>query len=65
MEAHSPLGAILFFLIAAVIAVPLFRKFKLGAILGYLVAGILIGPQGFNFIDKPESILHFSEIVTS
>ncbi|TQV72132.1 potassium transporter [Aliikangiella marina] len=62
MEAHSPLGAILFFLIAAVIAVPLFRKFKLGAILGYLVAGILIGPQGFNFIDKPESILHFSEI---
>jgi len=62
METHSPLGAILFFLIAAVIAVPLFRKFKLGAILGYLVAGILIGPQGFNFIDKPESILHFSEI---
>lgn len=62
MDTHSPLGAILFFLIAAVIAVPLFRKFKLGAILGYLVAGIFIGPQGLNFIAHPESLLHFSEI---
>lgn len=62
MDAHNPLLSIFFFLAAAVIAVPLFRKIKLGAILGYLVAGVLLGPSGFNFISHPESILHFSEI---
>ena len=62
MDADNPLLNILFFLVAAVIAVPLFRRFGLGAILGYLFAGILVGPQGLNLIDQPESILHFSEI---
>jgi len=47
---------------AAVFAVPIFQRFKLGAILGYLVAGILIGPQVFNLIHEPESILQFAEI---
>ncbi len=62
MEAHTPLSSVLFFLVAAVIAVPLFRRMKLGAILGYLAAGVALGPWGFNFISHPESILHFSEI---
>jgi len=62
MDADNPLLNILFFLVAAVVAVPVFRRFGLGAILGYLCAGIVIGPQGLNFIDQPESILHFSEI---
>ncbi len=62
MDAHSPLLSILFFLAAAVVAVPLFKKIKLGAILGYLVAGVVLGPSGVNLISHPESILHFSEI---
>ncbi|MEM7208065.1 MAG: monovalent cation:proton antiporter-2 (CPA2) family protein [Pseudomonadota bacterium] len=62
MDPHNPLASILFFLIAAVIAVPLFRRIGLGAILGYLCAGVFIGPHGMNFIDHPEAILHFAEI---
>jgi len=48
-------------LIAAVLAVPLFRRLKLGAVLGYLAAGLLIGPWGLRLIADVESILHFSE----
>ena len=58
----STLGSTMIFLAAAVVAVPVFKKLKLGAILGYLVAGILIGPQVFNFIHDPASILKFAEI---
>ena len=49
------------FLAAAVIFVPLFRRFGLGSVLGYLAAGIVIGPWGFKFIGDVESIFHFSE----
>ena len=62
MEAHSPLPAVIFFLAASVISVPLFKKLRLGAILGYLIAGVALGPSGFNLVSHPESILHFSEI---
>ena len=47
---------------AALILVLLFRKFGIGAVLGYLIAGILIGPQGFGLISEGETILEFSEI---
>jgi glutathione-regulated potassium-efflux system ancillary protein KefC/glutathione-regulated potassium-efflux system protein KefB len=49
------------FLAAAVFFVPLFRYLGLGAVLGYLAAGIAIGPWGLRFIEDVESILHFSE----
>ena len=49
------------FLAAAIIAVPLSRKFGLGAVLGYLAAGMLIGPWGLKLIDDVEAILHLSE----
>ena len=49
------------FLAAAVIFVPLFSRFGLGSVLGYLAAGIVIGPWGFKFIGDIESIFHFSE----
>ncbi|MFT7223909.1 MAG: CPA2 family monovalent cation:H+ antiporter-2 [Cellvibrionaceae bacterium] len=62
MEYSNPLATILLFLTAAVIAVPLFRKIKLGEILGYLVAGVALGPSGFAFISDAESVLHFAEI---
>ncbi|KYF89727.1 potassium transporter KefB [Sorangium cellulosum] len=50
------------FLGAAVVAVPLFKRLGLGAVLGYLVAGALIGPWGLRFITDVENILHFSEL---
>jgi monovalent cation:proton antiporter-2 (CPA2) family protein len=49
------------FLAAAVIAVPLSRWLGLGAVLGYLGAGIVIGPWGLKFITGVESILRISE----
>jgi len=51
----------LIYLAAAVIAVPLARFAGLGSIIGYLVAGIAIGPFGFNLVSDPESMLHFAE----
>lgn len=51
----------LIFLLAAVIVVPIAKRFGLGAILGYLLAGIAIGPYVLGFIKKPDDILHFSE----
>jgi monovalent cation:proton antiporter-2 (CPA2) family protein len=51
----------LILLIAAVLAVPLFRKLKLGAVLGYLAAGVAVGPFALRLITDVQSILHFSE----
>jgi glutathione-regulated potassium-efflux system ancillary protein KefC len=51
----------LIYLSAAVIAVPLARKLGLGAIIGYLSAGIVIGPWGFGLVSNVQDILHFSE----
>lgn len=50
------------FLVATVIAVPLSRRLGVGAVLGYLVAGLLIGPSVFGFISNVENILHFAEL---
>ncbi|HRE15730.1 MAG TPA: monovalent cation:proton antiporter-2 (CPA2) family protein [Rhodocyclaceae bacterium] len=49
------------FLAAAVLMVPIARKLGLGAVLGYLAAGVVIGPWGLRLIDDVEAILHFSE----
>jgi glutathione-regulated potassium-efflux system ancillary protein KefC len=51
----------LIYLAAAVIAVPLSRAIGLGSILGYLAAGIVIGPWGFGLVTNVEDILHFAE----
>lgn len=58
----STLGTGLVFLGAAVVAVPIFKKLKLGAILGYLVAGLVIGPSVLNLVSDPDTILHFAEL---
>lgn len=49
-------------LVAACVAVPLFKRFKLGAILGYLVAGVVVGPHAAGFLHDGENILHFAEL---
>jgi glutathione-regulated potassium-efflux system ancillary protein KefC/glutathione-regulated potassium-efflux system protein KefB len=49
------------FLAATVIAVPLFRRFKLSAVLGYIAAGLVIGPWGLRLFADVESVLHFAE----
>ena len=49
------------FLLTAVLLVPLFRRLKLGAVLGYLGAGMLIGPWGFGMISEVKSTLQFAE----
>lgn len=46
---------------AAVLFVPLFKRLGLGAVLGYLCAGVVIGPWALALIDDVESILHIAE----
>lgn len=56
------LSLVLIFLIAAVIAVPLFRRLGLGAVLGYLAAGVMIGPHVLGLVPDVESTLAASEL---
>lgn len=55
------LSQIAIYLVAAIIAVPLSRKLGLGAVLGYLGAGMIIGPWGLKLVDDVEAMLHVSE----
>ena len=57
----SLLTQVALFLAATVIAVPLFRRFRLSAVLAYLASGMLIGPYGLGLVADVESILHFAE----
>ncbi|XNO30924.1 glutathione-regulated potassium-efflux system protein KefB (plasmid) [Vibrio alginolyticus] len=50
------------FLSAAVIAVPIAQRLGLGSVLGYLLAGVLIGPWGLGLISDVDAILHFAEL---
>ena len=52
----------LVFLLAAVVAVPVFKRFGLGAVLGYLAAGALLGPHALRLVTDPERVLAASEI---
>ena len=62
MMAHdSWLNGPLVYLAAAVIAVPLAKFVGLGSIIGYLGAGILIGPWGLRLVTNPQEMLSFSE----
>ena len=56
------LWQVLALLAAGVIAVPIFKRAGLGSVLGYLAAGLAIGPFGLRLIADPESILHVSEL---
>lgn len=50
------------FLLAALIFVPLAVRAGLGSVLGYLVAGMAIGPVGLALVSDPAAILHVSEL---
>ena len=56
------LGQAVVYLAAALVCVPLAKRLGLGSVLGYLLAGILIGPYGLGLIGREgEDILHFAE----
>ena len=61
MESHGFLHQALVYLAAGVIAVPLFKRLGLGSVLGYLAAGIAIGPWGLALISDTQTVLHFAE----
>jgi glutathione-regulated potassium-efflux system ancillary protein KefC len=60
---HAPawLSYSFLYLAAAVLTVPVARALGLGAIIGYLAAGIAIGPWGFGWVSNVQDILHFAE----
>ncbi len=61
MQSENLLVNALYYLTAAVIAVPLFKKLGLGSILGYLCAGMVLGPDVLGVIHDPLAVLHFAE----
>jgi len=61
MEQSSFLIQTVIYLTAAIIIVPIFKKLGLGSVLGYLIAGIIIGPYALELIHDPEHVLHFAE----
>ncbi|HET6613765.1 MAG TPA: monovalent cation:proton antiporter-2 (CPA2) family protein, partial [Kofleriaceae bacterium] len=62
MDIHPFLVRALVLLSATIVAVPLFRRLGLGAVLGYLAAGVALGPWGLALVDQPEAIRHFAEL---
>src|SRR5271168_5398619 len=57
----SLLAQIAIFLAAAVIAVPIFRRFNLGSVLGYLTAGVIIGPASLGLISSVEATQNIAQ----
>jgi len=62
VEQGSELAKAVVVLAAGVVAVPLFKRLGLGSVLGYLAAGLAIGPFGFGFFREAETILHVAEL---
>jgi len=58
---ESSLFNVFVFLAAACLVVPIASRFKLGSVLGYLAAGIAIGPFGLDLIGDAEKVMHFAE----
>jgi monovalent cation:proton antiporter-2 (CPA2) family protein len=61
MQEQGFLHQALVYLAAGVIVVPVFKRLGLGSVLGYLVAGMAIGPWGLSLVNAPQAILHFAE----
>ena len=52
----------LVFIGSAIVLVPIFKYLGFGSVLGYLIAGIVVGPYGLKFINDAEHVMHFAEI---
>ncbi|MES2612326.1 MAG: monovalent cation:proton antiporter-2 (CPA2) family protein [Pseudomonadota bacterium] len=61
-ESGTELVKVVVLLAAGVIAVPLFKRLGLGSVLGYLAAGLAIGPFGLGFFSDAQTILHVAEL---
>ena len=61
MEGHQFLQTAVVFLLATVIAVPLSKRFRLGSVFGYLLAGVVIGPPALGLISDTEGVATISE----
>ncbi|MBO9570957.1 MAG: cation:proton antiporter, partial [Chitinophagaceae bacterium] len=65
MDQNSFLFQAMIYLAAAVVMVPLSKKLGLGSVLGYLIAGIVIGPTLLGFIgSEGEDIMHYAEFLS-
>ena len=62
MMADAYLLDLLWMLITAVVVVPLFQMARLGAVPGFVVAGLLVGPEGLGLVGNVSGIIHFAEI---
>ena len=62
MESNVFMQYAVVLLLAAVIAVPLARRTRLGSVIGYLAAGALIGPTGLDLVGNAEEIEHIAEL---
>ncbi|MEP1868886.1 MAG: cation:proton antiporter, partial [Paraglaciecola sp.] len=51
----------LIYLVAAIVAVPVAKRLGLGSVLGYLIAGILIGPFVLGLVGDQTDVMHFAE----
>ena len=60
MDIHLLLNVFVF-LLAGCVVVPLAQRFKLGSVLGYLIAGVIIGPFVLGLIGEAEKVMHFAE----
>lgn len=49
-------------LVTSITVVPLFKRIGLGSVLGYLVAGALIGPSGIGLFEDPNAVVHMAEL---
>jgi glutathione-regulated potassium-efflux system protein KefB len=61
VDSHHFLQSAVVFLLATVIMVPLAKRFRLGSVLGYLLAGVLIGPQLLGLINDTRGVAAISE----
>ena len=58
----SPLYAVLILLLAAIVAVPLAQRLRASPVLGYLAAGLAVGPFGLGFIENTADAEHHQQI---
>ena len=61
MLEHGLMFEVMIYLGSALVFVPLASRFKLGSVLGYLVAGCAIGPFGLRLVRDVHAIMHFAE----